>query len=79
MDDAADRLAARAPIAPSSQSARTRRAHATRRPCVKMEGVANAERPASMRIGRVAEELKMRRRRLDVYQLSPDWPGKDPA
>jgi len=44
-----------------------------------MEGVANAERPASMRIGRVAEELKMRRRRLDVYQLSPDWPGKDPA
>ena len=39
----------------------------------------NAERPASMRIGRVAAELKRRRRRLDVYQRSPDWPGKEPA
>lgn len=39
----------------------------------------NAERPAAMRIGRVAAELKMRRRRLDVYQRSPDWPGKEPA
>ena len=32
-----------------------------------------------MRIGRVAAELKMRRRRLDVYQGSDDWPGKAPA
>jgi hypothetical protein len=32
-----------------------------------------------MRIGRVAAELKMRRRRLDAYQRSPDWPGKEPA
>ena len=37
------------------------------------------ERPAAIRIGRVAAELKMRRRRLDVYQRSPDWPGKEPA
>lgn len=44
-----------------------------------MEGVTNAERPAAMRIGRVAGELKMRRRRLDVYRQSPDWPGKEPA
>jgi len=44
-----------------------------------MEGVTDAERPVSMRIGRVAAELKMRRRRLDVYQRSPDWPGKEPA
>ncbi len=29
-----------------------------------------------MRIGRVAAELKMRRRRLDVYQQSSDWTGK---
>ena len=42
-------------------------------------GVANEERAASMRIGRVAAELKMRRRRLDAYQRAPDWPGKDPA
>ena len=47
--------------------------------CVKMERVTDAERPASMRIGRVAAELKMRRRRLDVYQRSPDWPGKEQA
>jgi hypothetical protein len=40
--------------------------------------VANVERPA-IRIGRVAEELRMRRRRLDAYQRSPDWPGKQPA
>ena len=39
----------------------------------------NAEGPASLRIGRVAEELQMRRRRLDVYQRSPDWPGKGPT
>ncbi|MDQ4134141.1 MAG: hypothetical protein M3179_13280 [Actinomycetota bacterium] len=32
-----------------------------------------------MRIGRIAAELKMRRRRLDAYQQSPDWPGKEPA
>jgi hypothetical protein len=32
-----------------------------------------------MRIGRVAAELKMRRRRLDVYQRSPDWRGKETA
>lgn len=32
-----------------------------------------------MRIGRVAAELKMRRRRLDVYQHSPDWRGKESA
>lgn len=37
------------------------------------------ERAASIRIGRVAAELKMRRRRLDPYQRSPDWPGKKPA
>lgn len=41
--------------------------------------MANVERPGSIRIGRVAAELKMRRRRLDAYQRSPDWPGKDPA
>ena len=41
--------------------------------------VTNAERPASLRIGRVAAELKMRRRRLDVYQRSPDWRGKETA
>jgi hypothetical protein len=46
---------------------------------VKIEGVTNAERPASIRIGRVAAELKMRRRRLDAYQRGPDWPGKEPA
>lgn len=44
-----------------------------------MEDVTDAERPAGMRIGRVAGELKMRRRRLDVYQQSPAWPGKGPA
>ncbi len=44
-----------------------------------MEGMTDAERPASMRIGRVAAELKVRRRRLDVYQQSSDWPGKEPA
>ncbi len=32
-----------------------------------------------MRSGRDAGELKMRRRRLDVYQRSPDRPGKEPA
>jgi hypothetical protein len=32
-----------------------------------------------MRIGRVAAELTMRRRRLDAYQNGPDWPGKEPA
>lgn len=37
------------------------------------------ERPASIRIGRVAAELRMRRRRLDAYQRSPEWPGKEPA
>ena len=37
------------------------------------------ERPGSMRIGRVAAELKMRRRRLDAYHRSSDWPGKAPA
>ena len=36
------------------------------------------ERPA-IRIGRVAAELRMRRRRLDAYQRAPDWPGKTPA
>jgi hypothetical protein len=44
-----------------------------------MTGVANPERGASIRIGRVAAELRMRRRRLDAYQGSPDWPGKGPA
>jgi hypothetical protein len=44
-----------------------------------MAGVADIERPASIRIGRVAGELRMRRRRLDAYQRSPDWPGKGPA
>jgi hypothetical protein len=41
--------------------------------------MANVEHPGSLRIGRVAAELKMRRRRLDAYQRSPDWPGKEPA
>jgi hypothetical protein len=41
--------------------------------------VTNAEHPVSMRIGRVAAELKMRRRRLDAYQRSPEWPGKGTA
>ena len=41
--------------------------------------MANAELPTSLRIGRVAAELKMRRRRLDAYQRSPDWPGKELA
>ncbi|MFN2608189.1 MAG: hypothetical protein ABR511_09925 [Acidimicrobiales bacterium] len=42
--------------------------------------MANEERrAAAQRIGRVAAELKMRRRRLDVYQQSADWPGKEPA
>lgn len=27
----------------------------------------------------MAAELKMRRRRLDAYQSSPEWPGKAPA
>ncbi len=27
----------------------------------------------------MAAELRMRRRRLDAYQRSPDWPGKGPA
>jgi hypothetical protein len=39
----------------------------------------NAERPASIRIARVAAELKMRRRRLDAFQRSPDWPEKGPT
>ncbi len=43
-----------------------------------MGGVADVERP-SVRIGRVAAELRMRRRRLDAYQRAPDWPGKRPA
>ena len=34
---------------------------------------------SAIRIGRVAEELRMRRRRLDAYQRGPDWPGKAPA
>jgi hypothetical protein len=34
---------------------------------------------AAIRIGRVAAELRMRRRRLDAYQNSPEWPGKGPA
>jgi hypothetical protein len=41
--------------------------------------VIDAQGLGSIRISRVAEELKMRRRRLDVYQRSPDWPGKEPA
>ena len=40
--------------------------------------VAIDERPP-LRIGRVADELKMRRRRLDAYQRGPDWPGKEPS
>jgi hypothetical protein len=40
--------------------------------------VADVER-LGIRIGRVAAELRMRRRRLDAYQRSPDWPGKAPA
>ena len=43
-----------------------------------MTGVADVERPP-IRIGRVADELRMRRRRLDAYQRAPDWPGKAPA
>jgi hypothetical protein len=45
----------------------------------KIGGVTNAERPASIRIGRVTAELEMRRRRLDAFQRSPDWPGKGPT
>jgi len=41
--------------------------------------VAEAERPVSVRIGRVAAEIKMRRRRLDAFQRGPDWPGKAPT
>lgn len=33
----------------------------------------------SMRIRRLAAELRMRRRRLDAIRNSPPWPGKDPA
>jgi len=40
-----------------------------------MEDVARS----AIRIGRVADELRMRRRRLDAYQRAPDWPGKGPA
>ena len=29
------------------------------------------------RIKRLADELRMRRRPLDVYRNSPPWPGKD--
>jgi hypothetical protein len=32
-----------------------------------------------IRIKRLAAELRMRRRRLDVYQRSDAWPGKDTA
>ena len=45
----------------------------------KIEGVTSVERSAAMRIGRVAADLKMHRRRLDVYQRSSDWPGKEQA
>ena len=55
-----------------------RRSSGRRRPH-SIGDVANVERPASIRIGRVAAELRMRRRRLDAYQRSPDWPGKGPA
>jgi hypothetical protein len=41
--------------------------------------VDSVERAGPARIGRVAAELKMRRRRLDAYQGSPEWPGKQPA
>jgi hypothetical protein len=41
--------------------------------------VATVERPASIRIGRLAAELRMRRRRLDAYHRAPEWPGKEPA
>ena len=47
--------------------------------CVNIETVTDVERANSIRIGRVAAELKMRRRPLDAYQRSPDWPGKEPA
>src|SRR5262245_26329103 len=50
-----------------------------RRGCVKIGSVADADIPSAPRIGRVAAELKMRRRRLDAYQRGPDWPGKDPS
>lgn len=40
-------------------------------------GVMEEESAGAMRIGRVASELKMRRRRLDAHQRSPDWPGKE--
>ncbi len=45
----------------------------------KFEAWRTRERSVAMRIGRIAAELKMRRRRLDAYQQSPDWPGKEPA
>jgi hypothetical protein len=32
-----------------------------------------------IRIRRLVFELRMRRRRLDVYRTSPPWPGKEPA
>ncbi len=32
-----------------------------------------------IRIRRLVAELRMRRRRLDVYRPSPPWPGKEPA
>ena len=41
--------------------------------------MANEESPGSPRIGRVAAEIKMRRRRLDAYRNAADWPGKGPA
>jgi hypothetical protein len=32
-----------------------------------------------LRIRRLSAELRMRRRRLDVYRKAPPWPGKEPA
>lgn len=34
---------------------------------------------SSVRIKRIAAELRMRRRRLDAYRGSSPWPGKDHA
>lgn len=45
-------------------------------PAVRQNGDVEEATSPSLRIGRVAAELKMRRRRLDAYQHAPDWPGK---
>lgn len=36
-------------------------------------------RRARVRLGRLAFELRVRRRRLNAFTSSPDWPGKGPT